>query len=283
MEKIKTLEDFRSSEANILTPALSELYDGGLSFPDPQVDRPYIIANYAVSMDGHITFNVAGKEGGEHISGYSKEDRFVMGILRASSDAVLIGGKVIGRVPNSLWTAGSISPDHADMYAEFREKLGKSKNPITVIFSGSGDLSPDAKVFNTPDVETIIFTTKNGEKVIKKKFRGRDVPETVTSAEDDAGKYVDTRKALEELRKRDIALLLVEAGNIITAPMFLGKMVDEIFNLNAHQIIGSSKENPRLSFSSGVAAKVGKGEWGDRVSIKTCGRKKMFTRYALDV
>gem|GEM_PF-2547664 len=77
-----------------LPPALHGLY-GDLRFPvRPRraAKRPYVIGNFVSTLDGVVTLNVPGKSGGGPISGDSLHDKMVMGLLRAVSDAVVVGG-----------------------------------------------------------------------------------------------------------------------------------------------------------------------------------------------
>jgi len=62
---------------------------GNLGFPEPPADRPWIYSNFVQSLDGIVSF------GGYHASGadisQSTEDRWLMDLLRAHADAVLVG------------------------------------------------------------------------------------------------------------------------------------------------------------------------------------------------
>lgn len=64
---------------------LAELYGGPLGFPEPRM-----YANFVASLDGVVA--IPGEIDSSHaIAAGSKSDRFVMGLLRACADAVLIG------------------------------------------------------------------------------------------------------------------------------------------------------------------------------------------------
>src|SRR5215469_3793805 len=85
--QIATLYEKDTPTGSRLPPELERLYDGGLSFPGPHADRPYVIGNFVETMDGVVTFGIPGRAGGGPISGNSAEDRFVMGLLRSIADA----------------------------------------------------------------------------------------------------------------------------------------------------------------------------------------------------
>src|SRR5689334_18978655 len=140
MDPIRTLLDQTTPlPASMLTPELQLLYGGDLAFPSPE-DRPYIIGNFVSTIDGIVSFRIPGKSGGGDISGNNEPDRFVMGLLRASADAVMIGaGTLHATAAGHAWTAESIYPGGARLYQEYRTSvLGKPKAPLTVIVSASG-------------------------------------------------------------------------------------------------------------------------------------------------
>jgi len=105
-----------TAEREPVSPQLPEglriQYGGDLRFPTVSEARPYVIANFVSTLDGVVSFNIPGQSGGAPISGSNEEDRFIMGLLRASADAVLVGeGLVTQKSPRDavaeLVTAGS--------------------------------------------------------------------------------------------------------------------------------------------------------------------------------
>ena len=89
MEQITTLLDRTSTlDQSVLSEELRILYGGDLRFPAHR-DRPYVIGNFVSTLDGVVTFEVRGKSGGGDISGFCGADRFLMGLLRASAEAVV--------------------------------------------------------------------------------------------------------------------------------------------------------------------------------------------------
>ena len=91
-----------------LPPALRDLYDGDLPFRTSPAERPYVIANFVSTLDGVVSYNIKGQAGGSTISGSDPADRFIMGLLRASADAIVVGARTLHDVsPQSLWIGGS--------------------------------------------------------------------------------------------------------------------------------------------------------------------------------
>lgn len=67
-------------------------------------DRPTVIANFVSTVDGVVAFDVIGSSGGGEISGFFAADRFVMGLLRAMADVVLVGAGTVRAAPTHEWT-----------------------------------------------------------------------------------------------------------------------------------------------------------------------------------
>src|SRR5262249_14958601 len=102
-----------------LSPALESAHGGGLWLPSDCV-----ISNFVESVDGVVAFSNATSESGGIVSGGSEADRFLMGLLRACVDAVLIGAGTLRAAPGDLWFPESIHPAAAPLYAELRRSLG---------------------------------------------------------------------------------------------------------------------------------------------------------------
>jgi hypothetical protein len=103
--QIITLYEREEPIQEFLTPELRQLYGGDLCFPPPHSNRPYVIANFVETIDGIVSFRIPGRSGGGEISGGSAEDRFVMGLLRSVSDAVLVGSGTLHGDPGHVRSA----------------------------------------------------------------------------------------------------------------------------------------------------------------------------------
>jgi riboflavin biosynthesis pyrimidine reductase len=121
-----------------LPPELLRAYGGDLALP-----RDCVVANFVESIDGVVALPAAGQESGGIISGGSEADRFLMGLLRACADAVLIGAGTLRAAPRDLWNPESIFPDAAPLFASLRAQLGLSPRLPLYVVSGSGRVDPD--------------------------------------------------------------------------------------------------------------------------------------------
>ena len=143
MTPIRTLVDRDQDKLKPgLPPGLKVLYDGDLHFQTAPAERPFVFANFVSTLDGVVSYAIKGQASGSSISGSDPADRFIMGLLRASADAIIVGARtVLETGPQSLWTAESIYPDAKHLYAEYRVNvLHKPPRPLLVVVSGSGKL-----------------------------------------------------------------------------------------------------------------------------------------------
>jgi riboflavin biosynthesis pyrimidine reductase len=92
------------------------------------------------SLDGVVALGPEYPSSGSAISGREPSDRFVMGLLRAFADAVLIGAGTLRATPNHRWTPEHLCPSAAAGFAALRETLGCAPDPELIVVTASGDL-----------------------------------------------------------------------------------------------------------------------------------------------
>lgn len=109
---------------------------------------PSVAANFALSVDGKIAARAKGPT-----SFTSAADRRRMLELRAEADAVLIGRGTLeaDNIPMRL--------PSARLRAE-RVRAGRAAEPLRVIFSNSGRLRKNLRVFRAGGAPVVVFTTK---------------------------------------------------------------------------------------------------------------------------
>ena len=264
-----------------LPEALANLY-GPLAFPERE-GRPYVISNFVTTLDGVVSWNVPGQAGGGEISGFSKADTAVMGLLRAASDAVIIGASTLRVVPEDLWTPEFICPELAPAYQALRSNLGKPQPPVAVIVTGSGAVDTGLRVFASREAPALIVTTPAGER----RLRSAGVPSSLAVAavkpEADgrlsaAGIVAAVAAHLPSGPQR----LLVEGGPQLMASFFAEQALDELFLTLAPQVagrdpaIGAAGWRPSLVEGALLAPEAP--AWGTLVSLKQAG-SHLFLRY----
>src|SRR5919201_4219163 len=130
----ETLFDAPDLPAFDLPAELEALY-GRFGLPEE-----VLVANFVSSIDGVVAIPEVAKAS-PVISGGHLADRFVVALLRASADAVLIGAGTY-RAHGGPWTAERALPELGEAFAELRTKLGLPSEPTLVVVTRSGSLGP---------------------------------------------------------------------------------------------------------------------------------------------
>ena len=86
---LKTLFETKRGKVLPLPPNLARLY-GCLRMPLPR-SHPHVFSNFVTTLDGVVSLNAKGHASGADISGFSAQDRMVMGLLRAIAGVVIVG------------------------------------------------------------------------------------------------------------------------------------------------------------------------------------------------
>jgi len=188
-----------------------------LDFVSPApADRPYVVTNFALTLDGEAT--IAGRSGS---IGTDADTEMLVG-LRTRVDAVMIGA---GTMRAERY--GRVMGDPAKR--ERRESEGFTPQPLMVIVSGRLDLPWDAPLFTEGQGEVVILTTSDV-----------DPPETATEVHIERHeRAIDMPAALRDLRiNRGVRALLSEGGPRLHAQLLEERLVDELFVTHAPKLAG---------------------------------------------
>jgi riboflavin biosynthesis pyrimidine reductase len=225
---------FDSSEPNPALPEELVQFAGNLGFPEPPQQRPWVFANFVQTIDGLVSFG-GTRPGGEWIA-RSKQDRWMMDLLRAHADALICGSHSLilearyGDIPG-----GPVYRIVDSELLRFREAvLGRDKLKVIVV-TGSGQLRPDEfRLFHSEHVEAWIATTPAGEQ----KLGGAEKLRILVSGQ---GNQVDWRALLHLLRKEHgVRYLLCEGGPKVYGDMLRAGVIDEKFLTISPQEIGAA-------------------------------------------
>lgn len=257
-----------------LPPRLRRLY-GRLSMPQPRA-RAHVYTNFASTIDGVVSLNVEGHKSGGDISGWSAEDRMVMGILRACADAVVVGSGTFQVDRRHLWTAEDIFPRFASDYLRLRASLGKKGPPLNAVVTGSGNLDLRLPLFASGKVPALVVTTAPGERRLRK----QRVPDTVQiRAVKSKGKTISARAVLQAvLRESPGKSILVEGGPHLVADFYAEGLLDEQFLTLSPQIAGRGVADERVSLVMGHAFAPVRPLWGTLADLRR-GQSHLFLRY----
>jgi riboflavin biosynthesis pyrimidine reductase len=275
---LETLYEWRHDEAiDFPLPAELKNFYGDLRFP-PHPQRPYVIGNFVTTLDGVASLNVPGHSAGGDISGFNQEDRIVMGLLRAVSDAVIVGAGTLRSVPNHLWTASYIYPDLTYIYDKLRTALGKTEPPLNVIVTSSGEIDLQLRVFQSGEVPVLIVTTPAGANQLYKHQLSPAVSIVVAqnTSQLSAAAILDS-----VVKHRPCNVILVEGGPALMADFFAEKYIDELFLTFAPQIAGRDRSLERPGFVSGKMFAPEEPIWSKLAGVKRSG-SHLFFRYIFE-
>ena len=129
------------------------MYGGSLGFEEPRV-----FANFVSTLDGVVAIPSLAASN-KIVAGGSAADRFVLGLLRACCDVLVIGSGTMAASPKSIWTAEQGYPPAAAAFAELRQRLGRPPEPEVAVISGSGRVDPEHPAFAAG---AIVLTTDAG-------------------------------------------------------------------------------------------------------------------------
>ena len=197
---------------------------GRLGFPPPPDKRPWIYSNFVQSLDGIVSFKGLHPLGSD-IS-QSPEDRWLMDLLRAHADAILLGVNTLMEETRVSSSRGPVYRIEDPVLRDLRLRLGRRRE-TNIFVTARRNFDPAAyRVFDGDLLHSLIVTTAEGSSRLLRKspeFRDR----VVVAGE---GNQVDLSMAVEILRARfGIQYLLCEGGPTLYGYMSRAGLVDEKF------------------------------------------------------
>lgn len=211
----EVLFEARSGRTVAVPPTLRRIYGG-----DVRIGSRALYANLVSSIDGIVAVENTPSSG-SLISGKSQSDRFLMGLLRALADAVLVGAGTLRATPGHYWTAQHIFPALAADFEVLRRSMHRATDPRLVVLSASGDLPG-----SHPALErgALVLTTADGARRAR-----RQLPSTCEVKVLSRGRQVPVAAAVKLLRAEGYASLLSEAGGVVMGQLVRDELVDELY------------------------------------------------------
>ena len=235
-------------------PEVDTRYASPVIFPKAPEDRPYIYSSIALSADGKMAFEdnkvgafVAGKNFRDPAG--ASMDYWVLNVLRAYSDGMLIGANTLKNEPGII----NYVKDEA-LNTQRREVLGKKEHPVNILVSLDGtDVPWDQESFDVDPADRfklMITTSPEGYEYIKEHatkktaflgaFKTKEDVDAANFPEIFAdfdtfpvlvtgeGKNPDTPLMLYALRKMGLQYLCAESPTY-TAVLMKNQCLDEYF------------------------------------------------------
>ena len=164
---------------------------------------PLLRLNLVTTLDGRA----AGSDGTSE-SLTTRTDRMILGVIRQSADAVLVGASTVRA-----------------------EALGRPRRTPLVVLSGSGDLSGHGFESTTtregaPRGDVLVVTTPRGAERVRRTLAGTP-HETLTLARDDSAP-LPLEGVLAALRERGMHRIVAEGGPALASSLLGARLVDEL-------------------------------------------------------
>jgi riboflavin biosynthesis pyrimidine reductase len=224
---------------------------GNLAFPPPPPARPWIYANFVQTLDGIVSLLGDEASGGD-IAGLP-EDRWLMDLLRAHADAVILGMGTL-RTEQQLQRPRPRGPVFRIVDPELqqlRARLGRGRQRNVLVTARAEFQLSDYAVFDGEHVDATVITTHQGARKLENQ-RARQTVDIV--AVDQAGDGVNLPQAVAALKQRyGIDYLLCEGGPTLYAGMLTAGLMDEKFlTVSPIEVGAMSAHGPRPTVLPGV-------------------------------
>lgn len=192
--------------------------------------RPFVIAKWAMSLDGKTRVNQADNK---QISCPASQSH--THALRQQVDAILVG-------------ANTVMDDNPQLTA--RETTGelKDKQPIRVILSGHQTFPPHLKLFTQPYAGKTLIAVTLANKHLFAELTSEHVELLVCQQNDNM--QLSLPSLLDELAKKKITSLLVEGGMTVHESFLQAKLVNKIHVYLSPVIIGNAETKQAITLSN---------------------------------
>ena len=248
------------------TPAdLAALYGGAIG-----LDEPCVVANFVESLDGVVAVPRLPRSHAV-IGDDSEADRFVLALVRACADAVVLGSGTLLASPKGTWRIDRPYPPAAEALAELRSSRGRSSQPLVVVVTTGASLDPAHPVLESG---ALVLTTDGAAPLLRE-----SVPEATEVVAVNDGPAVDLTRALTLLRARGCPVVLTEAGPSMFGSLVASQLVDELF-VTVSPVLAGRAAGGRLGLVEGVELVPQTRVAGRLRSVRTHG-SHLFLRYKL--
>jgi riboflavin biosynthesis pyrimidine reductase len=205
------------------------------------------------------------------ISGRNEMDRFVMGLLRAFADAVLVGaGTCRAEGGKALWTPDYIFPAAAEAFAALRQSLKRQETPRLVIVTGRGDLDPSHRALQAG---ALVLTTAAAAPRLRKVLPHSNEVRAISD-----GEIIGVDEIFATLKAEGFQTVLTEGGPRFFGQLVASNRVDELFLTVSPKLIG--QQDGSFGLIRGVD--FGRTFKGGRLLSVRHAESYLFLRYALD-
>jgi len=229
-----------------------------------------VYGNFVASLDGIVAIPGVPRSSAL-ISGGHPADRFVVALLRAAADAIVIGAGTF-RAHEGPWTAENAYPNGAQHFIELRRREGARPQPTLILVTASGNVGDSRSKLQG----TIVITTSEGAHRIEQNAAG--VAEVVQLSDTES---IDLREVIRSLSERGYGRILMEGGPTLMGESLKAGIVEELFLTVSPVIAGGGQMQPRPTLAAGVDLLPAAPLPGQLLSVHRSDAY-LFLRYSLD-
>jgi riboflavin biosynthesis pyrimidine reductase len=230
-----------------------------------------VYANFVASVDGVTALGPEYTSSGSAISGHDPADRFVMGLLRACADVVLIGAATLRATPGHLWTPGHVCPAAAAGYAALRRGLGLDGDPQLAVITARGDVPACHPAVHAG---ALVLTTAAGAR----RLHGR-LPPGCTVLDLGDRPELPPADLLAAVRARGGTRVLTEGGPRLLGQLVADGVLDELF-LTVSPVLAGRADTSRPGLVAARELLPGRTELAELLSVRQHG-SYLFLRYRM--
>jgi len=205
-----------------------------------------VVANFVESLDGIVAIPGLPRSHAV-VSDDSEADRFVLALLRACADIVLVGAGTLAASPKGTWRVDTAYPEAAEAFTELRTARGLPEQPRVAVVTSGRSFTPSHPVLEVVPVNE--------------------------------GASVDLRAAFAALRERGHGVIVSEAGPTLFGQLVAAELVDELF-LTVSPLLAGRALAPRLGLVDGIELLPDRRVTGRLQSVRA-NESHLFLRYAL--
>jgi len=229
-----------------------------------------VVANFVESLDGVVAIPGVPRSHAV-VSDDSEADRFVLALLRACADVVLVGAGTLAASPMGTWRVDKAYPEAAEAFAELRAGRGLPEQPRVAVVTSGISFVPTHPVL---EAGAIVLTTDAAAAGITEV-----APDAVEVIAVNDGASVHLPAAVGALRERGHGVIVSEAGPTLFGQLVAAELVDELF-LTISPLLAGHALAPRLNLIEGVELLPERRVAGRLRSVRANG-SHLFLRYGL--